>query len=81
MIQITIRRIRSDFVMIQKHVGRQYHLAREKKPFMVEEMDRLFFACRYEGSNEGFVIEKDAFHRQVQRGCIVASPFESALAI
>jgi hypothetical protein len=66
--------------MVQ-HVGRQYYMAREKKPFMVEEMDRLFFACRYEGSNEGFVIEKDAFQRQVQRGRIVVSPLESALAV
>jgi hypothetical protein len=81
MIQIQIKRSGSEIVVVQQHVGRQYHLTREKKPFTVEEMDRLFFACRYEGSNEGFVIEKDAFHRQVQRGRIVISPFESALAM
>jgi hypothetical protein len=67
--------------MVQQYVGRQYQLSREKKPFMVEEMDRLFFACRYSGSNEGFVIEKDVFHRQVQRGRIVTSPLESAIAM
>lgn len=67
--------------MVQEHVGRQYRLSREMKSFVVEEMDRLFFACRYEGSNEGFVIEKDAFHRQVQRGRIVSGLMDTALAI
>ncbi|WP_047150439.1 hypothetical protein [Aneurinibacillus tyrosinisolvens] len=66
--------------MIQ-HVGRQFRLSREMKPFIVEDVDHLFFACRYEGSNEGFVIEKDAFHRQVQRGRIVAGPAQPAIAM
>ncbi|WCK53974.1 hypothetical protein PP175_22055 [Aneurinibacillus sp. Ricciae_BoGa-3] len=58
---------------MKQYVGNQYRISREMKAFRVEEADRLFFACRYEGSNEGFVIERDVFHRQMNRGRIVPS--------
>ncbi|HBI04446.1 MAG TPA: hypothetical protein DDY49_10520 [Paenibacillaceae bacterium] len=66
--------------MIQFAEG-TYRLTRETNSFRVEDADRLFFACRYEGSNEGFVIEKDVFFRQIQRGHIVKEDVISSLAI
>lgn len=58
-----------------------YRLSRENTPFKVENADRLFFACRYEGSNEGFVIEKDVFVRQIQRGHILKADSYTSVAI
>ncbi|WP_027416942.1 hypothetical protein [Aneurinibacillus terranovensis] len=66
---------------MKQYIGSSYRLSREQKSFRVEEADHHFFACRYEESNEGFVIEKDAFHRQLQRGRIISSLDIDSVAI
>jgi hypothetical protein len=66
---------------MKQFVGNQYCMSREMKAFRVEDADRLFFACRFEGSNEGFVIEKDAFCRQMNRGRILPSVDAGSVAI
>jgi hypothetical protein len=58
-----------------------YRLVRERSRFRVEDVDRLFFACRYEGTNEGFIIEKDVFFRQIARGHIIKEDPISSIAI
>ena len=45
----------------QMHVG---------KPFVLRDIDRLFYACNYMNSNKSFLMEKEKFEQFLQRGMI-----------
>lgn len=72
--------VNGGIVMIQFAEG-LYRLSRETELFKVEDVDRLFFACRYEGTNTGFVMEKEVFLRNIARGSIVKEDNFASVAI
>ncbi|MBO8172300.1 MAG: hypothetical protein H0Z33_10455 [Bacillaceae bacterium] len=56
---------------MQHYIGETYCFCDEREHFQVEEADRLFFICRFKGTQEGFVMEKEVFDRQFRKGRIV----------
>jgi len=40
-------------------------------PFVVRDIDRLFYACCYINSNQSFLMEKEKFDMAVNRGRII----------
>ncbi|MEW9669263.1 hypothetical protein [Ammoniphilus sp. 3BR4] len=49
---------------------RQFRWSYESEAFVISEADQHYYACRYLDSTMGFVIDKDAFDRQLKKGRI-----------
>ncbi|MCF6095009.1 hypothetical protein L1765_13665 [Microaerobacter geothermalis] len=56
-----------------------YVYENEKKPFVVTDIDRWYFACKYLNSDMGFILDKEHFIRKLQKGKI--SEFKHAMAV
>lgn len=50
--------------------GTHYQMIGDMVPFTISDVDVNFYACRYVGDKMGFVIDKDAFYRQLEKGKI-----------
>ncbi|RXT05699.1 hypothetical protein [Ammoniphilus sp. CFH 90114] len=53
-----------------KQWGRQYRWSYESEAFIISDVDPHYYACKYLDSTLGFVIDKDAFQRQLEKGRI-----------
>ncbi len=53
-----------------KQMDQQFRWNYEIEPFIVEEADQNFYTCKYMDSTLGFVMDKDAFERQLRKGRI-----------
>lgn len=66
---------------MQQYVGRTFCFCNDQQKFEVEEADRFFFICRYCGTEEGFVMEKEVFDRQFQKGRIQEQMMSQSVAV